>query len=283
MIRDDFAIFILSHGRANNVITVETLKRCNYTGKWYIIIDNEDKQLEQYIKNFSEEHIIIFDKLEASKTFDIMDNFDGRGVPTFARNMCWKIAKYLNLTYFLEFEDDYKTFRQRFEEDNIFKTKYVINFDLLIEPYLEFLDTTNALTVAFAQTGDFINGPNSRVYLKKLTRKAMNTFFCRTDRPFQFLGRFNDDVNAYIEYGKRGSLFFTTCDISLEQCATQSQKGGITEAYLTFGTYVKSFYSVMLCPSSVKIADMGLTNRRIHHLVNWETTVPKIISSKFKK
>ena len=52
MVRDDFAIMILSHGRANNVRTINTLKEVNYTGKWYIIIDNEDDQQQDYINNF---------------------------------------------------------------------------------------------------------------------------------------------------------------------------------------------------------------------------------------
>ena len=28
----------------------------------------------------------------------------------------------------------------------------------------------------------------------------MNSFFCRTDRPFKFLGSINEDVNAYRDY-----------------------------------------------------------------------------------
>ena len=60
MVRDNFAIFILSHGRANNVKTVDMLKRINYTGKWYIIVDNEDNQYEDYCKNFGEDKIIVF-------------------------------------------------------------------------------------------------------------------------------------------------------------------------------------------------------------------------------
>ena len=65
MYRDDFAILIMSHGRANNVVTVDTIKKCGYTGKWYIVIDNEDNQAEDYIKNFGKEHIIVFDKIKA--------------------------------------------------------------------------------------------------------------------------------------------------------------------------------------------------------------------------
>ena len=283
MIREDFAILILSHGRANNVRTVPTLKEVGYTGKWYIVLDDEDKQYDDYIRNFGKEHIIVFNKEEVGKTFDIMDNFPGRGVPTFARNVFHKIAKDLGLTYFLELEDDYMCFRQRYEENGSMRTRYVSNFDLLIEPYLEFLDLSGALCVAFAQTGDFLGGLGSTVWTQQITRKAMNSFFCRVDRPFQFYGRFNDDVNSYVENGKRGYLYFTTRDMCLDQPQTQANAGGITEAYLQYGTYVKSFYSVMLCPSCVKISEMGQSHRRIHHLIDWEVAVPKIISSKFKK
>ncbi len=45
----DFAVFILSHGRANNVKTLKALEQSNYTGKTIIICDNED--VNCYIKN----------------------------------------------------------------------------------------------------------------------------------------------------------------------------------------------------------------------------------------
>ena len=35
-----FAIFILTHVDLINVITFDTLKKCGYTGKLYLIIDN---------------------------------------------------------------------------------------------------------------------------------------------------------------------------------------------------------------------------------------------------
>ena len=46
MRRDSFCVFILSHGRPDNVITLNTLRREGYTGPWYIVIDNEDKKGE---------------------------------------------------------------------------------------------------------------------------------------------------------------------------------------------------------------------------------------------
>ena len=58
----DFAVFILTHGRPDNVVTLETLRKANYTGKIYFIIDNEDKTADKYIQNFGADKVKIFDK-----------------------------------------------------------------------------------------------------------------------------------------------------------------------------------------------------------------------------
>lgn len=280
--RDDFAIFILSHGRANNVKTVATIQRENYTGRWYIICDDEDEQIDSYKVNFGEEHIIIFNREKYVNLTDTFDNFDNRNSIVFARNACFDIAKDLGLNYFWELEDDYNIFRSRFFDGVQLSSYEVMDLDSIIDIAIEFLDESNALTIAFSQTGDLIGGFNSSMFRDRVTRKAMNTFFCKVSKPFKFIGRMNDDVNIYTSLGSQGELFFTLADITLEQCDTQKNKGGNTDMYIKFGTYIKSFYSVMVCPSSVKICDMGQTNRRIHHLVDWERTVPKIISDRFK-
>lgn len=281
--RDDFAIFILTHGRPYNVITTKTLARCGNTNRIYYIIDNEDKYAERYYWNFGKDNVIMFDKAEASKSCDTIDNLSNRNIVLFARNTCHKIAKDLGLKYFLELDDDYTTFRSRIWMNNKLSTVYVRDFDAICDAMLEFLDTSNAHAVAFSQTGDFIGGVGSKVYKERLTRKAMNAFFCRTDKPFKFTGRINEDVNAYVTLGSRGYLFFTTADIALNQLDTQQNTGGLTDAYLDLGTYVKSFYTIIGNPSCVKISDMGCNHRRIHHLIDWEHAVPKIISSRFKK
>lgn len=283
MVRDDFAVFILSHGRADNMKTLDTLEQCGYTGKWYIIIDNEDKQQDLYISKFGKEHVVIFDKLEKSKHVDTCDLQTKRNIVIFARNSCHEIAKKLGLTYFLELDDDYVEFRSRVEKDGKLSSVFVKDMDSIINATLEFLDTSGATTVAFAQMGDFIGGLSCSMFRDRLTRKAMNSFFCRTDRPFEFYGRINEDVNAYVTLGSRGMLFFTIADIALNQIDTQQSKGGLTGSYLDNGTYVKSFYTVMMNPSSVKIATIGIGHVRFHHSVNWENCAPKIISSRFRK
>ena len=117
----------------------------------------------------------------------------------------------------------------------------------------------------------------------QLSRKAMNTFICDTERPFQFIGRINEDTSAYVALQHRGGLFFTYMGASIVQQQTQANSGGLTELYLDSGTYVKSFYSVMFTPSAVKISDMGESHRRIHHHVNWNNTASKILDQKYQK
>lgn len=280
--RDDFAVFILSHGRADNIKTIPTLERCGYTGKYYIIIDNEDKTADRYYELYGDK-VIMFDKLKKSKEFDTCDlEARDRRAIVYARNASFDIAKQLGLTYFLELDDDYTEFRMRYEKDGVLSSLYVLQMDTIIDEMLEFLDTSGALTVAFSQTGDFIGGMGSKVYRERLTRKAMNSFFCRVDRRFDFIGRINEDVNTYCINAQRGNLLFTVADISLNQQDTQQNAGGMSELYLDGGTYLKSFFTVMVCPSSVKISEMGVGHRRLHHLVDWETCAPKIISDRFK-
>jgi hypothetical protein len=127
-----------------------------------------------------------------------------------------------------------------------------------------------------AQGGDFIGGFAGSIW-RQPKRKAMNSFVCLTDRPFQFLGRVNEDVNTYTHLGSRGYLLMTCMWLALQQQQTQKNSGGMTEEYLNSGTYVKSFYSVMYQPSSVRVAVMMSRYPRIHHQVRWRYTVPKIV------
>ena len=283
MRHEKFAALILSHGRADNMKTIHALEKQGYTGPWYIVIDNEDDQADEYYRRFGKERVIMFDKAEAAKKIDIGDNFPERNVVVIARNMCHEIAAQLGLEYFLELDDDYSGFYVRYAEDDKLKGFAIKDLDSVFDEMLDFLDDSGAVTVAFAQAGDFRGGAASNFIQKGLLRKAMNAFFCRTDRPFKFFGRINEDVNAYVKLGGEGKLFLTLVDVGLVQTETQKSSGGLTEAYLDLGTYVKSFYSVMYCPSCVKIGIMGNSDYRLHHQIMWRYAVPQILAEKWKK
>jgi len=271
----NFAIFILTHGRANNLITLKALKRHGYTGRLYIIIDNEDKQADEYFKLYGDK-VKMFDKRAISKDVDALDNFDNLKAITYARHYTWILAKELGLENFAQFDDDYTWFGHRGPETST----SIYNLDDIISHFLEFLNNTNLTTVCFSQGGDHIGGFNDEI---KTKRKAMNSFFCRTDRFINFKGTLNDDVTAYVSEGALGSLFLTVWNIQLTQKPTQLNAGGMSEAYLSSGTYIKSFYSVIVSPSCIKVKLIQGKTARMHHAIDWPTAVPRILDDSYKK
>ncbi len=279
---NNFCVFILTHGRPEKVITLETLKKLGYNGDVYLVIDNEDSTADEYYNKYGRDKVIMFDKLKISKEFDTGDNFDDRRTIVYARNACFKIAKDLGYKYFLELDDDYTSFMFRFIENNKLKSKEPKDINKIFESMIKFLQCDKITTVAFAQGGDFVGGVNGQ-FNKKVLRKAMNSFFCDVDKPFTFVGRINEDVNTYTSLGQRGVIMLTITDFMLNQLQTQSNKGGMTDVYLASGTYLKSFYSVMYSPSCVKVAIMNTENKRIHHKVNWNNCSPKILNERWKK
>lgn len=273
----DFAAFILSHGRPDNVITYETLRKCGYTGKIYIVIDDEDNTAQLYKNKYSEE-VLEFSKIEISKTFDEGDNFQKRNTVVYARNACFDLAEKLGIKNFIQLDDDYSQFIYKFNSQMEYHELPIRSLDKVFEVILKYFRSTNCLTVAMAQNGDFIGGKKGKWAQEiKPHRKAMNTFFCSTDRRFKFFGHINEDTNTYTNHGYRGGLFLTIPNVAIIQKRTQSNKGGLTTAYLDEGTYVKSFYSVLYTPSAVCISTMGDKHKRIHHKVSWNNCVPKII------
>jgi hypothetical protein len=271
----DFAVFILTHGRPDNVKTYSTLKKCGYTGKVYFVVDNEDKTINKYIKNFGEENVKVFNKKLMADNVDEGNNFDNRKVIIHARNYCFELAKKLGITYFVQFDDDYYYFGYRYDTG----AKIIKNLNNVFDSMLEFYKSSDITSICFSQGGDHIGGFSGI----KLKRKAMNSFFCSTNRPFKFVGSINEDVNTYTTLGSRGNLFFTFTNIQLDQKDTQSNKGGMTDEYALSGTYLKSFHSVLMHPSSVKVSMMNANNVRLHHSIKWINTTPMILDNRHKK
>jgi hypothetical protein len=272
---NNFAVFILTHGRPDNVKTYSTLKKCGYTGKVYFIVDNEDKTINKYIENYGKESVKVFDKKAMADSVDEGNNFDNRKVIIHARNACFKIAKEIGVKYFMQLDDDYYYFGYRYETG----AKIIKNLDVVFEKMLDFYKSVNIKSIAFSQGGDHIGGFSGI----KLKRKCMNSFICSTDREFQFVGSINEDVNTYTSLGNRGDIFFTFTNIQLDQKDTQSNNGGMTDEYALSGTYVKSFHSVLMHPSGVKVSMMNTNHTRLHHSIKWNNTAPCILDPKSKK
>ena len=280
----DYAVFILSNRRPDRVYTYDTLRRQGYTGKVFIIVDDEDPTQDEYKAKYGAE-VQVFDKNKMASEMDICTNRINKSAIVFARNACFGVARKLGLQCFIELDDDYTDFRYKFDAQLQYIAKRDIQrLDRIFVILIDFYYSIPAKSLAIAQGGDFFGG-SAGSKAKKLTiwRKCMNLFICDVDREFQFKGNINEDVNTYTGEGTKGNLFLTVPNVALQQKETQSNAGGMSNLYLDSGTYVKSFYTVMVAPSCTRIKKMGRKYRRWHHNIIWNSAVPAILRERWKK
>ena len=274
-------VYIVTHNRPEfcKKNTVKTLQDCGFTGKIVYILDDEDESIEEYKKMPGEVEIFSKKEMSVRKDFDILLPHTGNiyKAVLYARQACFDIARRRGDRYFCVMDDDYCYIigRMRMGQKTL-DLKKLHNIDILMNLSYDLLKTTNASVVAWSQTGDTLT---NKVRYTNL-RKAMNIFFFDVERPYTFIGAINEDTTAYVNEGRMGKLILTIPFILVQQAPTQSKKGGLTDIYKGFGTYVKSFCSVVVSPSAVLINRMGETKDtyRIHHNVKWEHCSPRILA-----
>ena len=278
-----FAVVILTHGRPNKVFTHNRLRKSGYTGDIYLLVDDMDKCMNEYVSIYGDK-VLSFSKSETAGSFDKMDNFGNMATVVYARNAVFDVCKKAGLKYICVMDDDYQNIVYKITGDGGYYSRKANNCDRLFEVYIDFLKESGVHTVCFAQGGDFIGGAkNSKVTGGfKHIRKMMNVYFFDVDNGLKFSGMMNEDLTSSITNGVVGRVILTALFNSVTQKDTQSNPGGLTELYLEMGTYVKSFYSVIAAPSCVKIAAMGDSSLRIHHRVSWKNAVPKILRESVK-
>ena len=193
--------------------------------------------------------------------------------------------KKLGYRYFVVLDDDYKNFEHRYMQDGRLKTITPKNIGKAFEASFKFLIDSGIRCFTWAQGGDLIGGANKR-FEERCCRKIMNTYFFDVEKPLEFKGTLNEDMVASLDYGQRGEVLLTAVDMTIQQEKTQKSSGGLTDAYLYYGTYTKSFYALMMNPSCVRIAEMGdpvSGNYRVHHRVRYGNSCPVIISDRWRK
>ena len=143
--RTDFCIFIISHGRPNDIYTLKTLAKAGCTIPVYIVIDNHDKTADEYLKKYRKQ-VFIFDKDKYASMVDQYDNFNNLRTTTHARNACFDLAIELGYKYFLVLDDDYTQFIMRINHKLEHPTgRYLIikNIDNVFYKTLEYFINSN--------------------------------------------------------------------------------------------------------------------------------------------
>ncbi len=305
----DFVILILSYGRPDFLKshTWNVLNKVKSKARRVIVMSDDDKTIPQYKEMYGEDAVFVFNKIESERKYDIdlLDCYWGKSLSrkatVWARNEQFRIARELGYRWFMVLDDDYREIIMRHkmvradDGTDFFPTfkemlftpsdEHGSIFDKCCVKYFNILNSAPWLySTAFSQCGDFIGGCKSIMVKKRPWRwKAMNVFFCDTEKEYRYYGRFNDDVNAYVLNGRRGQMSLTLSSPSINQEPTQKVKGGVTDLYKMFGTYVKSLTSAVACPSSVSVSCMGTVAPRVHHSIDWSVMCPSVLDASWCK
>ena len=278
-----YAVFILTHGRPNNQLTLQLLKRIGYTGQIYLVLDNLDDTLLQYQSNYKDAvtDILVFDKkLYAQKT-DTGNNNPILGCGVYARNAIEDFAKQFNLDAHIQADDDIKNFRYRWIEDDKVKSLPVsCNGDMLLDAYVNALLQMGIANIGFA---------TNIQYLSK--SKFFNQTFDCFDFPYNFIIRnnslpvdwimnFSDDYTTQAVMRGRAIYSIQTPFVCIDNSDLFVTAGGMADSYSSQNEYTRSMYIKMVCPNAITIIQDVEKIKSIKHRSPY---TPKIVSQSYRK
>lgn len=276
---DDFAVFIISHGRPE-CVTYHMIKSKGYAGKIFIVIDDLDETVDEY-KNRYGDDVIVLDKMAQFRQCDPMINKEILTSDLYARAACYNLAKEKGVAYFAAFDDDLRDIYYRKKEHGQLKHKKVNDISLLFETAIAFLNVPGVVDVGFGNEADYIGGANSPTFDKGIVRRVFGSHILKTKEKAHFKGVFNADLNAALVDGAVGKMFFSLIPVHARFEGTGGKNaGGMSDLYSANNGYVNAFYTIMCAPSSVK----GKCKfDRISANIAWNFAVPKIINERWKK
>ena len=282
--RDDFVVFICTHGRPDKQYTYDTLCKCGYTGKVVFVLDDTDKTIQQHIDLFGEDNIIVFNKNHYinSDLYDKGDNEPHYKCIVYAKRAVEDIAKYMGLKYFAISDDDITNFTIRYPSNDKLATYKVTDLDLILDNYINIMHNDVA-GVGFGYSKSYFKGVSTFEY-KQLSNRSM---------PYQFVIRDADvDVNWKSWFGEDditelcsstlGDVWLSIPYVmqTMKPIGSVSASGGMADTYKQFDTFKLNFNILKYCPSSTRMMQYNGKYTVAKKVVN---SFPKIVSEVYKK
>lgn len=272
-------IYIISYKRPQ-CWTAKELIRIKYPGEWFIVVGNNDDTINEYIRNFGKDKIIIFDWYKIAPKCDYLDNFglekmSNGAIPV--RNAVREISENRGELRHWQLDDDYLGF---YYFDNKKKSNKKINNGKLLEKIMykiaEFGYKANLPNVGFCLTSE--SYPSDALNFSKRVFNAHNLINDK-DIFVEWRGRLNDDlINAIECWQNKLRPEFSFKFLSMNSIRTQKVKGGLTDIYQEVGTVRKTAYAILINPLATKLV---IKFQRYHHDTDWQLICPKILHEKY--
>ena len=277
-----FAVFILTHGRPHNQLTVKSLHDVGYTGDLYLVVDDQDESVNEYIAVWGAERVIVFDKDYFIRHTDTGLHTPVPKFAVFARNAIEHIAKEMGYKTFLMLDDDLTKIRVRLPEGDSLKS-YQINgqFDAIIETSVDYVVNCDIACMGLGFCNLYIGGVENFNKENPRQRLCAEAFIRNTAHPISWRLNMVEDLITSIDAAMSGEVWFQFLPIQCEIKMSEGEvDGGNSDVYRQLGMYRISFMPVIAYPSS---------NAVRRGKKSWASTtspdkcIPKIISSRYRK
>ncbi len=279
----NFAVFIISHKRADRVQTYHALRTAGYTGQIYVVVDDEDPQLDKYKELYSKE-LIIFAKNDYISKVDTIIRTNQKSSPIYARCFVEYTAKEYKLDAFMMIDDDMPTFRYRWVDgDKARSLSMKIGMDDVLRLYAQYIIDNNIAVTSFVHTMFYVAGVHGLDRRITEQRELNGVFIRNTKFNVDWVGIMRHDMIANLLTAKRGYIWWALPFVVFETLPMNEvgvNEGGMKETYDMLNHYRRSFLGVIASPNCCKI---GCANGRIKISCDWSKVYPKIISGRYKR
>lgn len=270
-------VFIITHGRAKKQRTLELLKKLKCTHRIYLVVDDMDDQLEEYIKKYGDD-VLIFNKIEIAERTDTRINKYPLGTALFARNACFEFANQMNLDMYWVIDDDVTSFTKKTVKENKMKSDKIKNISRVFKAYEEYMENTKIHALSMCGEGAYIGGVNKDV-LNGYKYSLVCCMLFSTKRPVIFESAVLEDNCTSYKDLMIGKIEFTPMIMAFSTPGDNA-KGGNEETYGAYGGYASHMFEIIGRPDT-----LVMKNKKGKWLCdrNIDTFCPKILNEKWKK
>ena len=279
---DDFAIFICTYGRPNNQLTLNMLRNSGYIGRIYLVLDDTDATIQQYIDNYGTNSIIIFDKNYYINSVETISNNPKCACIIYAKNAVEDIAKQMKLKSFVIADDDVFSLRLRYVDSNALRSKRIIcNMSDVIEEINNFLLDTNLCAVSPLYTTFFMDGVKSFESDRIESARYMYIFVFRNSvYDVKWISDYAEDNITSFEQNKIGNCMLGIPFVQHDSTPPKKRiEGGMSE------TYASNTFLLCMRGCTIEPAYMSAQWYKTKFVpkIQRKNSLPKIISGRYKK
>ena len=294
--RDDFAIFIPSYDRCEMLIdkTLHMLKKYNYSGKWFVVVDDNDPQLKTYKEKIPEEHLLIFHKPDYYDYYDTCFNKKNIEAKLYPVAFIDSIIDKLKLNYYMIIDDDMKELVFRYDNNNQLLQKNVssITFENFLNLYIDFLDMTCYTMISIDSNAKLMGGLKSEIFKFGYKYDLLSIYILKNlnDR-YKFCNLLHDEASSLQLNALNGRytimlpyVFFV--NDTLKNYYKDRNDGGCSSQYNTYGisiSYIKEMALLMTNPNCIELLKLKNDDKILYTRKNKKNYYPKIIDGRWKK